>query len=274
MSKKENHKQDLLPLFDSFFQTGDEGEIIEYLISHSNLPGRRANLELGQAFAEAVEAHSAEELEKLWGLGLKLIGFSPEQAPTNDPKEFLPFCGAWAVGAMGAVSPGFFQEALSHLRELAGDPRWRVREAVAKGLQKLIEKHGPQALEELEGWIVAGNWLAMRAAAAGVAEPALLKDTQTATSALELHRKIFDRVLEAQERKSEEFKALRKGLGYTLSVVVAAIPEEGFEYLERLVNSRDQDILWIIRENLKKNRLIKNFPKNIESTKALLKGVE
>jgi len=210
VSKKENHKHDLAPLFHGFFQTGDESEIIEYLVSNSNLPGRRANLELGEAFAEVVGAHSAEELETLWGLCLKLIGVSSEQAPTNDPKEFLPFCGAWAIGAVGSVSPVFFQEALSHLRELASDPRWRMKEAVAKGVQRWIERQGPQASKELGGWVVRGDWLAMRAVAAGVAEPALLKDRQIATSALELHRKIFDQVLDAEERKSEEFRILRK----------------------------------------------------------------
>jgi hypothetical protein len=110
----------------------------------------------------------------------------------------------------------------------------------------------------------------MRAAAAGVAEPTLLKNNMTARGALELQKRIFDKILATDERKSNEFKTLRKGLGYTLSVVICAIPKEGFEYMRQLVDLRDKDVLWIIRENLKKNRLIKNFPEQVDSIRKLL----
>jgi len=50
-----------------------------------------------------------------------------------------------------------------------------------------------------------------------------------------------------------------------------AIPKEGFEFMRKLVDSKDVDILWIIRENLKKNRLIKNFSHEVTSIKELLK---
>ena len=61
------------------------------------------------------------------------------------------------------------------------------------------------------------------------------------------------------ERRSEELKALRKGLGYCWSVAVAAAPEVGrpaFEALvERAAASGDRDLLWIAHENLRKRRL-------------------
>ncbi len=88
--------------------------------------------------------------------------------------------------------------------------------------------------------------------------------------ALELHKVIFDRILASSERESDDFKTLRKGLGYTLSVVVCAIPGEGFEYLRQLVELQDSDVAWIIRENLKKKRLIKNFPERVDSIRELL----
>jgi hypothetical protein len=110
----------------------------------------------------------------------------------------------------------------------------------------------------------------MRAVAAGVAEPALLKDKQTAKLAFELHKKIFVKIVAGRERKSE-IKTLKQGLGYSLSVVVCAIPREGFEYMRQLIDTQDADILWILKENLKKNRLIKNFPKEVASIKKLLK---
>jgi hypothetical protein len=210
MSKKENHKQELADFFDEFLKTGDEEKITEYLVSNSNLPGRRANLELAAAFAEVVENYFAKDPGGLWTLCLKLTEVSSDEAPVTNPREFLPFCGACAIGAIGSASSDFFQKALACLKELADDQRWRIRESVAMGIQKLLEKQSQKTLKELEGWIVRGKWLAMRAVAAGVAEPSLLKNKQIAREALGLHKKILDQVLTAEERKSMEFKTLVK----------------------------------------------------------------
>ncbi len=271
MGKKENHKQDLVDFFDEFLKVRDAGKIVEYLVSNSNLPGRRANLELAEAFAEVVEDYFVKGPERLWALCLKLIEVSSDEAPVNDPKEFLPFCGVWAIGGIGSISSEFFEKALSFLKELANDPRWRMREAVAMGIQKLIEKESKNTLKELEGWIVKDNWFEMRAVAAGVAEPALLRNKQAARQSLELHKKIFDQIVTSKERKSEAFKKLKQALGYSLSVVICAVPKEGFGYVYQLIDSKDVDILWIVKENLKKNRLIKNFPDEVISIKRLLK---
>jgi hypothetical protein len=75
----------------------------------------------------------------------------------------------------------------------------------------------------MESWILNGSWLAMRAVAAGVFEPALLGNKQTATSALELHKNIFDRIIATNKHRSEEFKKLKKGLGYSFSSTHSAI---------------------------------------------------
>jgi hypothetical protein len=271
MSKKENHKRDLAQFFEDFLKTEDERAITDYLLAHSNLPGRRGNLELAAAFAELAEDYYENDSERIWNFCLKLTEVSAADAPVNDPKEFLPFCGACAIGAIGSVSPALYHHALLRLNTLANDPRWRLREAVAMGIQKLVEREGEKTLKELEDGIVTGKWLAMRAVAAGVAEPALLKDKHTAKQALALHKKIFDLILSGNERNGDAFKVLRKGLGYSLSVVVAAIPKEGFEYMRQLAESPDKDIRWILKENLKKNRLIKNYPDEVATIQALLK---
>jgi len=270
MSKKEGHREDLVDLLNDFLKTGYEEKIMEFLVSNSNLPGPRGNLELANAFAEVVEDYSIRNPQKIWELALRLTDISPNEAPVNNPKEFLPFCGAVAMGAIGSVHATFYQKAFTFLRKLANDSRWRTREAVAMGIQKLIAKQSQNTLKELKNWIEKNEWLVMRAVAAGVAEPALLRDEQTARGALELHKKIFAQILATREWKSSEFKTLRQALGYSLSVVICAIPQDGFEYMQQLVDSQDADILWVIKENLKKNRLIKNFPNEVAAIKKLL----
>jgi hypothetical protein len=270
MSRKESYKEHLNDVMGEALEAGNEENLTEYLTSNSNLPGPRGNLELAEAFADVVKDYAGKEPQKLWNLCLKLTQFSLVEAPVNSPKEFLVFCGARGVGAIGA-SQETFQEAMSRLKELASDPRWRTREGVAMAVQNMIGKQPQKTLREIEGWVENNNWLAMRAVVAGVAEPALLKDKQTAISAFELHKKIFAKIIAAQERKSAEFKTLKQGLGYSLSVVTRAIPREGFEYMRQLIEEQDADVLWIVKENLKKNRLIKNFPEEVASIKKLLK---
>ncbi len=133
MSKKENHKQDLGNFFDEFLKTGDDRAIIEYLVSNSNLPGRRANLELPAVFAELIEDYFTKDPERLWNLCLKLIDISPDEAPVDNPKEFPSLCGACAIGASGSVSKAFFQKAFSYLEELANDSRWKIRGFLPRG---------------------------------------------------------------------------------------------------------------------------------------------
>ena len=59
----------------------------------------------------------------------------------------------------------------------------------------------------------------------------------------------------AHDRRSEGFRALRKGLGYCWSVAVAAHPAAGKPALERWLAGDDPDVRWIVRQNLKKARL-------------------
>lgn len=265
MSKRETHRQELSPLFESFLRTGDPDALTAHLVAHSNLPGPRGNLELAQAFADAVVCCTTQKAERLWALCLEMTAISPDKAPVNDPREFIPFCGTVGLGALSAAMVQYAEPALRALHELANDTRWRMREGVAMGLQRLIAAHPQRTVAALQDWIADGNWLELRAAAAAVAEPALLQDHEIVRSALCLHERILDRVLQAHDRRSEPFKTLRKGLGYTLSVVVQAIPDEGFAWLARLVDTEDTDVLWIVRENLKKNRLVRHFPERVEA---------
>ena len=271
MGNKAEHRKELAGLFRVFLETRDNSKLTEYLVSKSNLPSARANLELAEAFAENVGEVSSRDPEILWLLCDQLTIITPDEAPTNNPREFLPFCGTWALGALASISPKFNESCWHRLKKMSIDSRWRIREAVAFGIQILLKKEQEKTLERLDRWIEDEKWLQMRAVAAGVSEPSLLKYRQTAKKALKFHKKILARIISTRARNSFEFKTLRKGLGYTLSVVTYAIPKEGFEFMRRLIDSQDADVQWIVKENLKKNRLIKNHPDEVDSIKRLLR---
>ena len=75
-----------------------------------------------------------------------------------------------------------------------------------------------------------------------------------------LHSTIVGQVRQVADRRSDAFRILRKGLAYTVSVVVAALPAEGFEWMSDLVDIKDRDLTWVVKQNLKKNRMVKRFP--------------
>jgi hypothetical protein len=208
-----------------------------YLNAHSGLPGPRANLELVQVAAD---------------LG------TPAQFTRwiTLPDEYLPVCGTVGLGRLLAEGD---RSVLATLRTLANDPRWRVREGVAMALQRWGDADMTALVKEMEGW-AKGTWLEQRAAAAGLCEPRLLRDdAPAARRTLKILDMITKRMARATaaERKSEDYKALRKGLAYCWSVAVAALPEAGRPALEAWLTSAtpDPDIHWIMQENLKKDRL-------------------
>ena len=91
--------------------------------------------------------------------------------------------------------------------------------------------------------------------------PALLTTAERVSEALAVLAKATAGLAESsvEERRSEEFRALRKGLGYCWSVAVVAAPEVGQPAFEELVSwavaSDDRDLAWVARENLRKRRL-------------------
>ena len=254
-SEKDDYRRLLTQLIASSGARGDSA-LREYLASRSNLPGPRGNLELLEAFATTVGEASSEGQDLLWALALEL---------RESTDEFLAMCGVRGIGAIGEKHPRTFSNmALSALRESARNSSWRVREAVAMALQDMIWSD-PRVAERLNEWVRGGDWLEMRAVAAGVAEPKLLRGTATARSALLLHEAIFDRVLDAPVPRKGDFRVLRQALGYSLSVIIAALPEEGLSYMKALIAKRDADVLWVCRENLKKNRLRSRFPGDVKA---------
>ena len=277
MTKTEEHERDVDALLAAWASSGEAAPLADYLAANSNLPGPRGNLELADAFARAVARYSATDADAVWGLSRSLAAITADVAPTNDPCEFVAFAGVRGIAAIAAVNPPRRPAAFKRLLEAAVDRRWRVREAVAMGLQDLIAADAPIAIEELWGWLKADarlsgdsplpddaplsgdDPLTLRAVIAGVAEPRLLKDPDTARAALDLHRAVAKRLAATplEERRTDGFKALRKGLGYSISVVAAALPEPGFELLETLTGSDDPDVRWVVKENLKKARLVR-----------------
>lgn len=215
-----------------------------YLLGESGLPGPRGNLELARAFAEIGNEKLIREYIKI----------KPDEAPVDSAKVFLTFCGVVGLGTL--VNRGK-KEYLKDIRHFASDSRWRIREAVAMAIQRIGDAEINLALHEAKELSV-GNLLEKRAAAAALCEPRLLKTEIITAMVLDILNDITTSIVGLHCEKDEDFNVLKKGLGYCWSVAVVANPTKGKNLMEKWIQTKDKNVLWIMKENLKKNRLTKS----------------
>lgn len=227
-----------------------------FLLRESGLPGRRANLELAHAVADEGDE----------GLFRRFLAFGAERAPTNSPHEFLAFCGVLGLGRLLAEGD---RELLKTLRLHASDPRWRIREAVAMALQRWGKVDMEALLQEMEQWSK-GTLLERRAAVAALCEPNQLCEERQVERVLQVLGGVTASLESVGNRHSDEFKVLRKGLGYCWSVAVVALPDTGKKMMERWFVSDDKDVLWVMKENLRKTRLARMDAEWVAASRAQL----
>ena len=208
------------------------GDWEPYLKANSGLPGPRANLELVEAVGEEADA------ERLWRL-----------SASSD--EFLALCGTAGLGRLALTDPG---PVLDWLKELASDPRWRVREGVAIALQHMGRASMPRLIAEMEIWSKDGPFV-QRAAAAGLCEPPLLRKPDEVRRVLLVLDHITRSMAATRDRKHDGYRVLRQAMGYCWSVAAAANPEAGRPLITKWLRSSDPDITWVMKSNLGKARM-------------------
>lgn len=160
-------------------------------------------------------------------------------------------CGVVGLGRLLAAGDA---AVLPDLRRLAGDPRWRIRESVAIALQRFGDADFAALLDEMRRW-ANGTALERRAAVAALCEPRLLVEPERVRNVLGLLDRVTAELPQLGDRRSNDVRTPHKTPGYTWSVAIVALPEEGKPLFERLLGSGDPEVRWIVRENLRKKRL-------------------
>jgi hypothetical protein len=229
-----------------------------YLLKESGLPGPRGNIELAQVVADEGNRQ----------LFQRYIAYTADEAPVNSPYEFLAFCGIVGLGRL--LSEGD-TDLLKTLRWYASDPRWRIREGVAMALQRLGDVNMGRLIAAMREWSQ-GTPLEQRAAAAALCEPRLLDQSQYARAVLGILDQITAGIEQADNHRSEDFLILRKGLGYCWSVAVVTLPVEGKALMEKWLVKSDKDVRWIMKENLKKARLVRMDAEWVKKWRGKIEG--
>jgi hypothetical protein len=259
-------------LLDRALRSGDDAPVRTALVRDSGLPGARLNLSLVGRFAAAVgEVARGPDppVAALEALLDRWAAMPEQQAPADRPEVILPCAAVAAYGEVGAVRPDWWDDEVAKLGVAATDGRWRVREVVALALQRLLDADWDRTARVLLEWAAAEDPLLVRAAAAAVAEPSLLRSEDRRASAAQVQRRAVERLraYPAQSRRTPPVRVLRQALGFTVSVVVAASGD--FALLEGMAASGDPDLRWVVRENLKRRRL-RRWPDRLDQLRALL----
>ncbi len=249
---------DLAGELDAALATGDDAALRAALLAGSRLPGPRLNLGLVQEFARSVGEVVRRPDPPVDALVARLDGWAaltPEEAPGDSPAVILPCAAVAAYGAVAVARPDWWHDELAKLRRAASDGRWRVREVAALALQHVLDSDWDRAVAELRAWAGDDDPLVVRAAAAAVAEPPLLRAPNRARDAAVVQRVAVARLaaVRRDERRRDDVRVLRQALGFTVSVAAAATGDVSL--LEEMAASEDPDLQWVARENFKKARL-------------------
>lgn len=229
--------------------------VIEHLLKNSNLPGPRGNLELLYSFSKTAVKEEVSEC----------LTFITDDVH-NSPEEFVGMCG---IVGYCILNREHIPETLDFIRKFASHQSWRIRESAAIGIQEIALTREKEILSGLRKWMD-GNELEKRAVVAALCEPKLLKDKGVVSEVFVILDAITLSFSRVSEKLNDGQTSLRKALGYGWSVAIAAHPEEGKKKLEKLAFSENKHIRWIVKENLKKNRLIKLDPNWVEKMKTVI----
>ena len=238
---------------------GNQRPLEFYLRENSRLPGARANMELANDVSYLLAASVSRHPDSVRSLTDYFANVDSQTVVSNTPAEFVIICGLVASGACAALQRDWQPETFELLSRYACSSHWRIRRGVSTAYQHLLASAPDETGEHLMYLASEGNYWQQCAAITTIAEEALLFMPDVLATALQLQHIILERLHNAPigARKGEDFRTLKRTLGFTLSVITASAPQQGFALMRECATWNDSDIRWILRENLNKKRLAK-----------------
>jgi hypothetical protein len=247
---------------------GFDPDLLRALLErHSGLPGPRANLELAAALGDLAAQADAAGRKVL----LDWARLGPEAAPHGTRAEYVPVAAVCALGVL-AARPAERARYVEPLRAAAFDPRWRMREAAALGLQRLGELDAAGLVALLRPWVVEESDLLLRLVMVTIAHPPLLDDAAVRVVGWDASERALERVRRRRTESAETLRILVAALSFAPSVYAAAEPREGFRRLGRWAEAREPAVKKIVVANLRKARLAKRYPDECERVAEALAG--
>ncbi|MHC5228778.1 hypothetical protein ACYSNW_10910 [Enterococcus sp. LJL99] len=244
--------------------------LTNYLVENSNLPGRRVNLSLISTVADFFASNST--VYKSWYRILE--NWFDTKVDGNSSETILVLTALESFGATYIHSEEIEQKAIEKkLIASLNDNRWRVREIVTESYKRIGLSSYTKLINLFE-WILSNKPtpLEIRGILATVAHPELLVSKEQLNFSQKILAQSFNYYIsfDASRFTKEDKVVLKKGLAFAPSVIVSKNPTVGFPFFERLIRENGKEIHTIIKENLKKKRLEKFYPSEVENLLLLL----
>lgn len=215
--------------------SADPAELDDALYKRSGLP-RRANLPLVDLVAETLPL---AELRRLSGAR----------------EDFLAMCGAAGLALAFGGPDDLAEEFAPDLDTLAVDPRWRVRDAVARGLQKGADSHPEPVIGLVEGWSESNDIVLLRTAVETISEPRVLAHAAARPVAAQAYRRAMGQLAAIDGPLSPEQRSLAATMSYAWGNLVLAAPDESLPLWHEVAGDPSPVAQRIVADNLAKTPL-------------------
>lgn len=266
MTKRQDYYDDVFPLL----KNNDFDNLEQYMLTHSNLPGRMANLTLISLIADIMGENLS--IAKSWFPTLNI--WFDAKADGDNTETILLLTALESFGAIYHHSTKEQQlEITAQLKNSLNDERWRVREIVTESYKRIGLSSYDELISQFEAILAERiTPLEMRGLLATVAHPELLHSEQQLTFSQKIMILTFNFYtdFDLTQFTKEDKLVLKKGLSFAPSVIISKNPKEGFLFFDTLIATQNKDITRIVKENLKKKRLSNVYPDEVES---LLEGI-
>lgn len=226
-----------------------------YLLAHGGLLEHELDGDLLAAFGDEIDRLCHDETVSLRtsysAVGWLLEGWrflADLTLPDDEPHIVLPACAAVATGIHAAAFQAVEQGART-LMHLAASPLWPVRDAVPRGLCRMLDENWPRTCYELRRYAHIGGALQHRAIAlALVTAPSLTKRAH-ALDALDLLHTILAayRRLSRGQRLAESAQALHEALVQAVGAAITAERCAGFAAAQTWLAWHDPGITAIVQ---------------------------
>lgn len=236
MSRTPARRQEPAPISRDALLALEPEDLDEALYKRSGLPGQRANVALLDMAAEALPL---DELRRLSG----------------SREEYLAMVGAAGVARAFGGPHDLAEELAKDLDSLAVDPRWRVRDAVARGLQKGADEHAEPVLGLVEGWADSGDIVLVRTAVETVCEPRVLENAAARQVAVHACERAMALLAQVDGPLGAEERSLAATMSYAWSIVVLADPDEVLPLWHALEQDPSPVVKRIVSDNVTKTPL-------------------
>lgn len=247
----------------------------DYLIDHSNLPGEASNLELLRGFGDVVYEICRDENTPLQ-VGYKrmewlLAWLNMHHPPAffgedpDSPLQMLQMAAAVGYGVWSAVF-NQIQSGTSILFDLANSPLWRVRDAAAIGLHRMLLLEWEMTMRRLRFYAMQANALEWQAMIESLCYPALLERQPYHTiEVLDLQQSALRFVY----RMEGDVAGLMAALSRSIVIMVRALPSVGLAQVSAWAAWPDTKVKAIVRGSLAE---LSDWPEAVEQIHQQLTG--